>query len=274
MKFFYENKDLKVNANYGKRLAIGAHLHNPIELVYMIEGKTKAYIDSKEYIVGKGEVFIAFPNQIHQYQYIDHEYYFISIFPPELCPEFMDIFKHMIPVSPIVKNVSKNKKIVKTIDFIIEEKKKQTPFSNTLIKGHYLILLGELFQMMSFEPIKSANADTIKVILNYCAENYAKELKLETIAQELHISKYYISRLFSEKLHLGFNEYIGRLRVNDACNLLASADKSITEIAYTAGFNSTRSFNRLFQKYMGVSPREYKKKQFKLPLQAVDSSLK
>jgi AraC-like DNA-binding protein len=258
MKFFYENKDLSVYAGYGTNLAFGAHLHNHVEMVYMIEGSTKTIVDSTEYIICTGDVLIVFPNKIHQYQKIDNEYYFASIFSPELCPEFKNIFKNKVPVSPVIKNASENKKIFPLIKDIVDTNMERAPFYDTIIKGYYLILLSELFQMTQFEEAVSSDGNTIKDILNYCSKNYTLDLQLDTISKALHISKYYISHLFSEKLQMGFNEYIGMLRISDACKLLTSQDMSITEVAYSVGFNSTRSFNRLFLKYTGMTPRQYK----------------
>lgn len=264
MKIFYENKDLSVSAGYGTNLAFGAHLHNHIEMVYMIEGRAKAFVDSKECIISTGDAFIVFPNQIHQYQKIDKENFFISIFPSDLCPEFLNIFKYKVPVSPVIKNASENTKIFPLIKNIVETKRERekTSFYDTIIKGYYLVLLSELFKMMQFEEAKSSDANVIKAIINFCTENYTKDIKLETISRELHISKYYVSHLFSEKLHMGFNEYIGMLRISDACRLLKSQDMSITEVAYGVGFNSTRSFNRIFLKCTGMTPREYKNQQY------------
>lgn len=258
MKFFYENKDLSVRAAFSNNLAFEAHLHNHIELVYMIEGRAKAFVDSRECIICTGDAFIVFPNKIHQYQKIDNENSFVSIFPPELCPEFQNIFKHKVPVSPVIKNAAENNKILPIIKNIVEINKEKTSFYDTLNKGYFLVLLSELFQLMEFEESKSSDGNTIKTILNYCSENYSRDIQLESISQALHISKYYISHLFSQKLHMGFNEYIGMLRISDACKLLVSQDKSITEVAYSVGFNSTRSFNRLFLKYTGTTPKQYK----------------
>lgn len=259
MKFFYENKGWSISARYGAGLAFGAHLHSHIELVYMIEGRVKALVDSRECIVSTGDAFIVFPNQIHQYQKIDNEYYLIIIFPPDICPEFQGIFKNKVPMSPVIRNASANSKIFSFIKDITEVNNEKPPFYDTLIKGYFLVLLSELFQMMSFEEASSSDVNTIKTILNYCSENYTKDIRLETLSQELHISKYHVCRLFTQKLHMGFNEYIGMLRISEACRLLVTQDKSITEVAYGVGFNSTRSFNRLFSKYAGMTPRQYRK---------------
>ena len=145
------------------------------------------------------------------------------------------------------------------IENIIETQTSKPPFYDTLIKGYFLALLSELFQVVKFTETKSSDGDTIKAVLNFCSENYTQNIQLKTIAQALHISRTYISHLFSEKLHMGFSEYIGMLRISDACNLLVSCDMSITDISYAVGFNSPRSFNRLFLKYTGVTPREYRK---------------
>jgi len=257
MKFFYENKDLAVMADFGTNLAFGAHLHNHIELVYMIEGRVKAFIDSKEFIVCAGDVLIVFPNKIHQYEKIANESYFVSVFPTDLCPEFQNIFRYKVPVSPVLRNAYKNKKLLPLMENIVETNRENTPFYDTIIKGYFLIMLSELFQMTQLEEAKSSDANTIKAVLEYCIENYTKDVQLKTISEELHISKYYISHLFSQKFHIGFTEYIGTLRISHACKLLLSKDKSITEIAFSVGFNSTRSFNRLFLKYTGVTPRQF-----------------
>ncbi|NLV37243.1 MAG: AraC family transcriptional regulator [Clostridiaceae bacterium] len=260
MRFFYENKGLSILAEYNDRLAFGAHLHNHIELVYMIDGRVKVLVDSLEYVASTGDAIIVFPNQIHQYQKIGRENCFLSIFPRDLCPEFQNIFKYKLPISPVIKNASDNKRILPLIDSIVETHKKKPAYYDNLIKGYFLSLLGELFQEVQFKETKSSDGDTIKAVLNFCSENYTQNIKLETIAQALHISRSYISHLFCEKLHMGFSEYVGTLRISDACKLLASQDMSITEVSYAVGFNSTRSFNRLFLKYTGMTPREYRRK--------------
>lgn len=261
MNFFYENKDLsmKVYYSYGSSLTFGAHLHNHIELVYMIDGRSKAIVDWKECIIGKGDAFIVFPNQIHQYQNIDTEHYFISIFTPDFCPEFQNIFKQKIPVSPVIKNAGETGEILSIIQCITEAGREKNDFHDNILRGYFLVLLSKLFQMTQFETAKASDGNTIKAILNYCSENYTNDIQLETISQALHISKYYISHLFSQKLHMGFNEYIGMLRISEVCRLLELQNRSITEIAYSVGFNSTRTLNRLFLKYTNITPKQYKK---------------
>ena len=77
--------------------------------------------------------------------------------------------------------------------------------------------------------------------------------------RELHISKYYISHLFSHKLNMRFNDYINSLRISDACRYLRHDTRSITEISELVGFSTLRTFNRAFIKQIGVTPSQYRK---------------
>ena len=71
------------------------------------------------------------------------------------------------------------------------------------------------------------------------------------MASRLHLSKFYISHLFSQKLHLSYSDYIRSLRISEACRLLTETSLGITEISYQVGFPTPRTFNRAFLKYVG-----------------------
>ena len=96
--------------------------------------------------------------------------------------------------------------------------------------------------------------------MNYCNENYHKPLSLSTLARDLHLNKYYISHIMSNKLNIGFNDYINSLRVSNACKLLVKSDSTVTEISEAVGFNTLRTFNRAFSKQMNCTPSEYRRR--------------
>ena len=57
---------------------------------------------------------------------------------------------------------------------------------------------------------------------------------------------------------MNFTDYINVYRFNAACAMLTETDMSMTDIAYESGFQSIRSFNSIFKKLSGVTPREYR----------------
>ena len=95
-------------------------------------------------------------------------------------------------------------------------------------------------------------------MLSYCFENYKENISLDEMAKQLHVSKYYISRLFSDKIKISLNNYINMLRVNDAKERLVKTADSVTEIGIQVGYNTIRSFNRAFLAQTGIQPREYR----------------
>ena len=61
----YENRTNFCGICKSTHLGCAAHIHKEVEIAYILKGKTKAYLDSKEYIVEQGDLFISFPNKVH-----------------------------------------------------------------------------------------------------------------------------------------------------------------------------------------------------------------
>ena len=85
-------------------------------------------------------------------------------------------------------------------------------------------------------------------------------LTLDNLAHHLGVSKYQISRFFSQKIGCNFSTYLNALRVQHAEKLLTATDFPVTEICYLAGFESLSTFYRVFSQINGISPTAYKKK--------------
>jgi AraC-like DNA-binding protein len=85
-------------------------------------------------------------------------------------------------------------------------------------------------------------------------------LSLQQVSEELKINPAYLSREFSKYFEdLSFGEYIRKMRLEKAINLMETTNYSLTEIAYLTGFSDQSHFNRIFKKQMGVKASEYKK---------------
>ena len=100
--------------------------------------------------------------------------------------------------------------------------------------------------------------DIIYQTVSYIAKHYKEEISLETIARDLGINKYALSRVFSGTFHRNFKQYLNEQRLNYVCVHLECTDKSITDICLDAGFESQRTFNRVFRERYKVTPREYR----------------
>jgi AraC-like DNA-binding protein len=85
-------------------------------------------------------------------------------------------------------------------------------------------------------------------------------LSLKELSKGLEISPSYLSREFSKYFEdLSFGEYIRKLRIEKALELIQSSKYSLTEIAYLTGFSDQSHFNRIFKKHTGKNPSAFKK---------------
>lgn len=92
----------------------------------------------------------------------------------------------------------------------------------------------------------------------YIAEHFNKELSLEEMAREVGISPYYLSKLFKESEGTGYIEYTTKLRMDYAKEQLGATDRSIKEICHDAGYQDPNYFSRIFKKWTGMTPTEYR----------------
>lgn len=90
------------------------------------------------------------------------------------------------------------------------------------------------------------------------AAHFKEEITLDMMARDLGVSKYVLSRVFSATFHKNYNQYLNEQRMNYVISLLECSDEPITDICLDAGFQSQRTFNRVFQEMYKMSPREYR----------------
>lgn len=96
-------------------------------------------------------------------------------------------------------------------------------------------------------------------IQDYIETHYAEDIDLKTIGRALHISSYYLAHVFKESTGYPLMQYVIRLRMGKAQELLQYTSYSITQIAGMVGYDNASHFNTMFTKNIGMSPGKYRK---------------
>lgn len=102
--------------------------------------------------------------------------------------------------------------------------------------------------------------NTMKRLLNYIHINYFKSLKLEGLAKLFNYNSSYLGKIFKERTGENFNNYLDKIRIEHAKELLDSHDYKVYEVAEKVGYKSVDYFYTKFKKHVGVSPKCYKGK--------------
>ena len=120
------------------------------------------------------------------------------------------------------------------------------------------VVLAYLFPRLTLcEDESPENMDLTYRLVQYIMEHFQEPLTLEELAKKLHVNKYYLSHTFSGRLQMSFREYLNVSAWNMPCSSYAHR-KPLTEIWEDAGFESQRSFNRVFRDAAGMTPKEYR----------------
>ena len=139
--------------------------------------------------------------------------------------------------------------------------------SRVLSKDQYagLIRLLEIFaQQLSAMANRTMVQDSeseppmIRRAKAYIAGHYGDPVNLDEIARVMHVSTFYFCKMFRKATGLTFTEYLGRVRVERAKNLLLNPHLRVSEIAYTVGFQSLTHFNRIFRRTTGEAPTAFR----------------
>ena len=93
---------------------------------------------------------------------------------------------------------------------------------------------------------------------NFIRDHCGEELSLGAVARAANTSPNYFSEKFKEATGMNFVHYVARTRFEKAAALLRERDLRVSEIAFATGFQSLSQFNRVFRKFAGKSPTEYR----------------
>ena len=105
--------------------------------------------------------------------------------------------------------------------------------------------------------------DAIYPAISYIQEHYQENIDVRDLAHLCNMSVSYMRKKFTNYIHMGPQEFLVRIRIKKACEMMITSQQSIEDIAYMVGFQSKSSFYRNFNQYVGCSPLKWKGKKLK-----------
>ncbi len=106
--------------------------------------------------------------------------------------------------------------------------------------------------------ITDTSEEKLKRVIDFIDENFTSDISREGLAAAVGLNPNYMGSLFKTYTGKSINEYINNLRIDDAIRQLDSENSRIIDIAFSVGYESLVTFNRVFKKVTGKTPSEYK----------------
>jgi AraC-like DNA-binding protein len=282
MEALFQKNRLKSDFPFTLSVSEGAfsfphHWHDEIEIVYVVNGKMKIGINNSIYELKERDMIIISSGDVH---------YFLgsTIYSKRVIIQFnLAIFDNLSSLSDrrIIRTLFDNikslssqweHKVQKDIEgqvlSLVEEYTGAQSGYKLALKARLYDLAVILMRMIPSEYLEKEDENKhreklkrLESIFQYVENNFNQPITLEEAADIAGFSLYHFTRFFKECIGITFGQYLSNYRITRAEWFLLNDDESITEIAFKSGFNSVKTFNRIFKKAKGCAPTEYIKKQ-------------
>lgn len=271
MKAFYETRyyptNLKVwNQSY-KNVHFVPHWHFELEFIFVRRGKIQIVIEGSSHTATQGDLILCDPGLVHYStsRHVNNELDFL-IFDSALIEKKFHGFQLMNPV--IYKNFMEEHGLFDSLTHLykeVENELKKQDFLydeviRSLIKEFCIKLYRSTVDQDKRSQISKYEEESIlfKEVIDYLELNFRNDIKLKDVASLMNMTESYFSTLFKLRTNYRFIDYLNLIRLEHAINDIYSTQKNFTEIAFSNGFNNIRTFNRVFKKYTGKTPTEFK----------------
>lgn len=252
----YKNHFIKKRLQY-----ISLHWHPEVEIIYIDNGSLLLFVNEKKYIMKENDVMLVNPYELHGMTMIDECIWHAIVFNPRLIYGFDDsIIKSKYFKNSPFHNLLLQYSTKYYLKEILAIDKSNNNYELKIIKN-LLSLYDEIYQNIDDNLLTSSSAINnlkVKRLIDFINENYNNKIKIDDVAHKLGICRSEVCKLFRDELHTTFTEYISKLRIEHAIELLNSSEANITQISEFVGFSSPSYFTETFKKFFNISPLEYK----------------
>ena len=247
------------------------HCHDFISMIYVLSGGCAYNISNVRYPVRKGDMIICNPGVYHckiidpGEEILEMHIGLGNINVDGLPPN------HLIGASctPVFSLTEYEQEILKCSSSIFFEQENNRPGSVLMLKIHVMELIvlflkatrtdagpAEASSVM-FES--SDKASIVSTLISYINENYMRQLSLDSISKSIYLSPAYVSKVFKEETGESPINYLIKVRLSKARELLLGGRMSIKAAAKTVGYDDAYHFSKLFKKYYSMPPSKLKK---------------
>ena len=227
-------------------------------ILYITEGVGNVTIDGKRTDLPAGSLLFYLPGQYREYDLyrnLRSKSYYV-FFSGDACEEMV---RELKLDGRNVYNVGLDMQLIKLFDNLTAEYSGKNEHYEYMCQSCILGILASIARNISEEPrVPSELRKRINDVCRYMYENCEKIESISSLAQICHLSESRFSHLFSDVMGTSPKNYLIRIRIEKAKELLADTEHSIGRISELVGLHDQNYFSRIFKRFMGISPTQYR----------------
>lgn len=250
------------------------HYHSDFsELALVTDGSARHIADGDSYKIGKGDLFVISGSTCHAFEDTDRLRLINIMFDPKLLPS-ADLSDHSgfralfspeqgAGSSTFGSRLHLNSEDMDDVSTIIKRMQREYTEKRigwkTAVQGDFMKLVVTLSRLYDLDRTKNSEGmEKIASAAAYIKENYSESISVAQLAEMSNYSLRQFIRLFKKVFGCIPTEYIANLRMQKARELLRGKTPSITDVALLCGYGDSNYFSRIFRKYNGMTPSEYR----------------
>ncbi len=268
--------DSSIHIFSSKEANCDIHVHDFIEIIYVTNGSGDETINDETYRVRRGDLL--FINYGSTHSFVENENFaFINVcFRPEVLGEdiitpenafavlqltaFDELRRESDEDGMVSFEGEERDEIEHILRAMLREYTEKRSYWRMVLKSYMNILISRIVRKLTDGAAESEDEDKMWAeICDYIDSNLESDLTLSALAGKCFYNPSYFSRAFKKKFDMPLSEYLNRKKIERAM-VLCDRKHSDDEIARAVGFTYKSSFYRVFQRMMGMSFAQYKKK--------------
>lgn len=259
------------------RYCMPFHWHKEWEIIHIIEGTFTVHADDALYTAKSGDMLLIQDGMLHGgtpekcvyecflfdlhglFRNMDRiKKYLRPIYRQQILP---DIY---YPVSKLPEIDSVTARLSEAYQSSLQETDLDHPLE-LIVTGCICQLFASILQTRSYTTVPEISAentrktDQIKTVLEYIELHYSSSITLSDLARTANMNPKYFCRFFRSITHQTPMEYVNMYRIEKAAQMLHSTRLPVTDVCMECGFNDCSNFIKVFRKYKGVTPNQYRK---------------
>jgi AraC-like DNA-binding protein len=249
------------------------HRHIFFELVYIVSGTATHHLEQDTTQLRAGDYFIIDTGSVHCYRDVRDFQIVNCLFLPEYidraltdCPSLSSLLSNQVLRFGLPVNIQTADRIFHdsegVVGRIIRTMEQEYAAKGT---GYLELLRCYLTQVLVCAVRASEEAERIRTphrattaIVEHLRCHYTEPLSLDELSRKLNYTPQYISSLFHKDTGMSLQEFLQRIRIEEACRLIEQGEQQMVRIAQKVGYGDVKHFARVFRRIKGVSPREFR----------------
>ena len=215
-----------------------AHFHNSMEFLAITKGKERVVINGTEYIATEGEFIVCNRFDVHFYENVGDTDVTVVMLSDEYTAHFREVFD--TGFASYLPKSEKSEELLALFETLYRNQNQ----NRLVVTGYVDVLLGMLKQTYpNAQRLGRPSGNNFAQILAYLEDHFTENLSQKAVAANFGYSVNYFSALFNRFAGMHFTEYVNRLRVARAAELIEGGTK-VCDAIFACGFESPNSYYR------------------------------